>query len=83
MSNKLQTAVEIAEEIKLQLIPMMVEIENEGEEDTYIMCRGIYRQMKGLIENLKEVSGGVIIIVAIIKMSWRKLRSYPKNYNHY
>ncbi|WP_426576849.1 hypothetical protein ACP179_21520 [Xenorhabdus stockiae] len=58
MSNKLQTAVKIAEEIKLQLIPMMVEIENEGEEDTYITCRGIHRQMEGLIEKLKEVSGG-------------------------
>ncbi|MDE9538101.1 hypothetical protein [Xenorhabdus bovienii] len=58
MINKLQTAVEIAEEIKLAIIPMMVEIENEGEEDTYITCRGIYRQMEGLVEKLKEVAGG-------------------------
>ncbi|MDE9532619.1 hypothetical protein [Xenorhabdus bovienii] len=58
MNNKLQTAVEIAEEIKLAIIPMMVEIENEGEEDTYITCRGIYRQMKELVEKLKEVAGG-------------------------
>ncbi|MDE9471014.1 hypothetical protein [Xenorhabdus bovienii] len=58
MSNKLQTAVEIAEEIKLAIIPMMVEIENKGEDDTYITCRGIYRQMKELVEKLKEVAGG-------------------------
>ncbi|MDE9455467.1 hypothetical protein [Xenorhabdus bovienii] len=58
MNNKLQAAVEIAEEIKLAIIPMMVEIENEGEEDTYITCRGIYRQMEGLVEKLKEVAGG-------------------------
>ncbi|MDE1492881.1 hypothetical protein [Xenorhabdus bovienii] len=58
MNNKLQTAVEIAEEIKLAIIPMMVEIENEGEEDTYITCRRIYRQMKELVEKLKEVAGG-------------------------
>ncbi|PHM60530.1 hypothetical protein Xsto_03897 [Xenorhabdus stockiae] len=77
MSNKLQTAVEIAEEIKLQLIPMMVEIENEGEEDTYIMCRGIYRQMKGLIENLKEVSGGGVIREIIMNLcvtNWKLAR---------
>ncbi|CDH34873.1 conserved hypothetical protein [Xenorhabdus bovienii str. Intermedium] len=58
MNSKLQAAVEIAEEIKLAIIPMMVEIENEGEEDTYITCRGIYRQMEGLVEKLKEVAGG-------------------------
>ncbi|MDE9463712.1 hypothetical protein, partial [Xenorhabdus bovienii] len=51
-------AVEIAEEIKLAIIPMMVEIENKGEDDTYITCRGIYRQMKELVEKLKEVAGG-------------------------
>ncbi|MDE9589963.1 hypothetical protein [Xenorhabdus bovienii] len=84
MSNKLQAAVEIAEEIKLAIIPMMVEIENEGEEDTYITCRGIYRQMEGLVKKLKEVArGGVIIIVKIKIMNWKTLKSCQRNYNHF
>ncbi|MCP9270416.1 hypothetical protein M5U04_20645 [Xenorhabdus sp. XENO-1] len=58
MNNKLQTAVEIAEEIETQLVPLMVEIDSENPTDAYLMCRGIYRQMKGLAEKLREVAGG-------------------------
>ncbi|MCG3471461.1 hypothetical protein L7750_13940 [Xenorhabdus bovienii] len=84
MTNKLQAAVEIAEEIKLAIIPMMVEIENEGEEDTYRTCRGIYRQMEGLVEKLKEVArGGVILIVKIKIMNWKILKNCQRNYIHF
>ncbi|MDE9504298.1 hypothetical protein [Xenorhabdus bovienii] len=84
MNNKLQTAVEIAEEIKLAIIPMMVEIENKGEEDTYITCRGIYRQMKELVEKLKEVAGGGVIMIVKIKiMNWKILKNCQRNYNHF
>ncbi|PHM31325.1 hypothetical protein [Xenorhabdus innexi] len=58
MSNTLQTAVEIAEEIETQLVPLMSEIEDGDSVDAYLMCRGIYRQMKTLAEKLRNVSGG-------------------------
>ncbi|MBD2784162.1 hypothetical protein ID858_14055 [Xenorhabdus sp. DI] len=58
MNNKLQTAVEIAEEIEASISPVVNATQNESEPDTHLMCRGIYRQMKGLAEKLREVSGG-------------------------
>ncbi|MDE1476406.1 hypothetical protein [Xenorhabdus bovienii] len=61
MNNKLQAAVEIAEEIKLAIIPMMVEIENEGEEDTYITCRGIHRQTCDLAQRLRNINKEYIV----------------------
>ncbi|MDE1494860.1 hypothetical protein KKJ25_07815 [Xenorhabdus bovienii] len=58
MNNKLQAAVEIAEEMETLLVPLMVEIEGGDKTSAYLMCRGIYRQSKVLAEKLREVSGG-------------------------
>ncbi|WP_338803611.1 hypothetical protein WDV76_16125 [Xenorhabdus griffiniae] len=58
MINKLQTAVEIAEEIETQLVPLMCETDNEHSTDAYLMCRGIHRQSKVLAEKLREVAEG-------------------------
>ncbi|MGJ0580697.1 hypothetical protein ACR71G_22330 [Xenorhabdus bovienii] len=58
MNNKLQAAVEIAEEMETLLVPLMVEIEGGDKTSAYLMCRGIYRQSKVLAEKLREVAGG-------------------------
>ncbi len=58
MNNKLQAAVEIAEEMETSLVPLMVEIEGGDKTSAYLMCRGIYRQSKVLAEKLREVAGG-------------------------
>ncbi|MGJ0628869.1 hypothetical protein [Xenorhabdus bovienii] len=44
MNNKLQAAVEIAEEIEASLAPVITGTQNEAEPDTYLMCRGVHRQ---------------------------------------
>ncbi|KLU14254.1 MULTISPECIES: hypothetical protein [Xenorhabdus] len=56
MNNKLQTAVEIAEEIEASIFPVLTATQNEAEPDTYLMCRGIYRQSKVLAEKLREAA---------------------------
>ncbi|WP_038218090.1 hypothetical protein, partial [Xenorhabdus bovienii] len=58
MINKLQAAVEIAEEIETQLVPLMVEIEGGDKTSAYLMCRGIYRQSKVLAEKLRGTTEG-------------------------
>ncbi|MDC9591852.1 hypothetical protein PSI23_21890 [Xenorhabdus sp. XENO-10] len=58
MNNKLQAAVEIAEEIEAAIFPVVTATQNEAEPDTYLMCRGIYRQSKVLAEKLREVAEG-------------------------
>lgn len=56
MNNKLQTAVDIAEEIEVQLVPLMCEIDGGTPVDAYLMCRGIHRQSKVLAEKLRGVA---------------------------
>ncbi|WP_416777883.1 hypothetical protein ACNFJN_06600 [Xenorhabdus budapestensis] len=56
MIDKLQTAVEIAEEVEVQLVPLMFEIDCGNTVDAYLMCRGIYRQCKVLAEKLREAA---------------------------
>ncbi|MDE1487017.1 hypothetical protein KKI90_20495 [Xenorhabdus bovienii] len=83
MSNKLQAAVEIAEEMETLLVPLMVEIEGGDKTSAYLMCRGIYRQSKVLAKKLREVAGGVIMIVKIKIMNWKILKNCQRNYNHF
>ncbi|MDE9537075.1 hypothetical protein KKI91_20950, partial [Xenorhabdus bovienii] len=56
MSNKLQTAVEIAEEIEASIFPVVTAIQNEAEPDTYLMCRGVHRQTCGLAQPLRNIN---------------------------
>ncbi|PHM45602.1 hypothetical protein [Xenorhabdus miraniensis] len=56
MSNKLQAAVEISEEIETQLVSLMAEIDCGDTADAYLMSRGIHRQSKVLAEKLREVA---------------------------
>ncbi|KMJ44358.1 hypothetical protein AB204_14865 [Xenorhabdus khoisanae] len=56
MNNKLQTAIDIAEEIEVQLVPLMCEIDGGTPVDAYLMCRGIHRQSKVLAEKLRGVA---------------------------
>ncbi|WP_339373287.1 hypothetical protein [Xenorhabdus bovienii] len=43
MNNKLQAAVEIAEEIEASIFPVVTATQNGAEQDTYLMCRGVHR----------------------------------------
>ncbi|MCC8382027.1 hypothetical protein [Xenorhabdus sp. PB30.3] len=56
MSNKLQTAVEIAEEIESSIFPVVTATQNEAEPDTYLMCRGVHRQAINLAQQLREIN---------------------------
>ncbi|MDE1484329.1 hypothetical protein [Xenorhabdus bovienii] len=56
MSNKLQAAVEIAEEIEASLAPIITVTQNEVESDTYLMCRGVHRQTRGLAQLLRNIN---------------------------
>ncbi|WP_237386999.1 hypothetical protein [Xenorhabdus sp. Sc-CR9] len=56
MNNKLQTAVEIAEEIEASISPVMTAIQNEAEPDTHLMCRGVHRQACNLAQQLREIN---------------------------
>ncbi|CDG92261.1 hypothetical protein [Xenorhabdus bovienii] len=84
MNNKLQAAVEIAEEMETLLVPLMVEIEDGDKTSAYLICRGIYRQSKVLAEKLREVAGGGVILIVKIKiMNWKILKNCQRNYNHF
>ncbi|CDH22142.1 hypothetical protein KKJ09_20455 [Xenorhabdus bovienii] len=56
MNNKLQAAVEIAEEIEASLAPIITATQNEVESDTYLMCRGVHRQTRGLAQLLRNIN---------------------------
>ncbi|MDC9612340.1 hypothetical protein PSI19_00245 [Xenorhabdus khoisanae] len=56
MSHKLQTAVEIAEEIEASIFPVLTATQNEAEPDTYLMCRGVQRQVTDLAQRLREMN---------------------------
>ncbi|MDE1489032.1 hypothetical protein KKI90_21450 [Xenorhabdus bovienii] len=56
MNNKLQAAVEIAEEIEASLAPIITVTQNEVESDTYLMCRGVHRQTRGLAQLLRNIN---------------------------
>ncbi|CDM89095.1 hypothetical protein [Xenorhabdus bovienii] len=56
MNNKLQAAVEIAEEIEASLAPVITGTQNEAELDTYLMCRGIHRQTCDLAQRLRGIN---------------------------
>ncbi|MDE9519281.1 hypothetical protein KKJ17_16480 [Xenorhabdus bovienii] len=56
MNNKLQAAVEIAEEIEASLAPIITVTQNEVESDTYLMCRGVHRQTCGLAKLLRNIN---------------------------
>ncbi|OTA14048.1 hypothetical protein Xvie_04045 [Xenorhabdus vietnamensis] len=61
MINKLQAAVEIAEEIEASIFPVMTATQNEAESDTYFMCRGVHRQTCDLAQRLREINKEYII----------------------
>ncbi|OTA14200.1 hypothetical protein Xvie_03921 [Xenorhabdus vietnamensis] len=56
MINKLQAAVEIAEEIEASIFPVMTATQNEAEPDTYLMCRGVHRQAYNLAQRLRDIN---------------------------
>ncbi|CBJ81141.1 hypothetical protein XBJ2_1060011 [Xenorhabdus bovienii str. Jollieti] len=56
MNNKLQAAVEIAEEIEASIFPVVTAIQNEAEPDTYLMCRGVHRQTCDLAQRLRDIN---------------------------
>ncbi|OKO98154.1 hypothetical protein [Xenorhabdus eapokensis] len=61
MSNNLQTAVEIAEEIEASIVPVMTATQNEAEPDTYLMCRGVHRQTCDLAQRLRDINKDYIM----------------------
>ncbi|PHM60545.1 hypothetical protein Xsto_03882 [Xenorhabdus stockiae] len=61
MENKLQTAVQIAEEIESSIFPVVTATQNEAEPDTYLMCRGIHRQAINLAQQLRELNKDYIM----------------------
>ncbi|MCG3464123.1 hypothetical protein L7G72_20450 [Xenorhabdus bovienii] len=61
MNNKLQAAVEIAEEIKASIFPVVTATQNKAEPDTYLMCRGIHRQTCDLAQRLRDINKEYII----------------------
>ncbi|PHM40521.1 hypothetical protein [Xenorhabdus szentirmaii] len=61
MSNKLQTAVEIAEEIEASIFPVLTATQNEAEPDTHLMCRGVHRQACNLAQKLREINKDYIM----------------------
>ncbi|MEQ2027975.1 hypothetical protein ABLB84_20040 [Xenorhabdus szentirmaii] len=61
MSNKLQTAVEIAEEIEASIFPVLTATQNEAEPDTHLMCRGVHRQACSLAQQLREINKDYIM----------------------
>ncbi|MGJ0626162.1 hypothetical protein [Xenorhabdus bovienii] len=56
MNNKLQAAVEIAEEIEASIFPVVTATQNEAEPDTYLMCRGVHRQTCDLAQRLRDIN---------------------------
>ncbi|MDE9571153.1 hypothetical protein [Xenorhabdus bovienii] len=56
MNNKLQAAVEIAEEIEASISPVLTATQNEAEPDTYLMCRGVHRKTCDLAQQLREIN---------------------------
>ncbi|MDE9431388.1 hypothetical protein [Xenorhabdus bovienii] len=62
MNNKLQAAVEIAEEIEASLAPIITVTQNEVESDTYLMCRGVHRQTRGLAQLLRNINKEYIMV---------------------
>ncbi|MDC9606384.1 hypothetical protein [Xenorhabdus griffiniae] len=61
MSNSLQAAVEIAEEIEASIVPVMTATQNEAEPDTYLMCRGVHRQTCDLAQRLRDINKDYIM----------------------
>ncbi|PHM60943.1 hypothetical protein [Xenorhabdus ishibashii] len=61
MSNKLQTAVEIAEEIEAAMFPVVTATQNEAEPDTYLICRGVHRQACNLAQRLRDINKDYIM----------------------
>ncbi|WP_319940622.1 hypothetical protein, partial [Xenorhabdus littoralis] len=61
MNNKLQTAVEIAEEIEASIFPVLTATQNEAEPDTHLMCRGVHRQACYLAQQLREINKDYIM----------------------
>ncbi|MDC9597329.1 hypothetical protein [Xenorhabdus anantnagensis] len=56
MLSKLETAVEIAEEIEAAIYPVVTATQNEAELDTYLMCRGVHRQACNLAQRLRDIN---------------------------
>ncbi|AOM42601.1 hypothetical protein [Xenorhabdus hominickii] len=56
MNNKLQAAVEIAEEIEASIFPVVSATQNEAELDAYLMCRGVHRQTCDLAQRLRDIN---------------------------
>ncbi|WP_258087159.1 hypothetical protein [Xenorhabdus bovienii] len=61
MINKLQAAVEIAEEIEASLAPIITATQNEAEPDAYLICRGVHRQTCNLAQRLKDINKDYIM----------------------
>ncbi|MDE9484088.1 hypothetical protein [Xenorhabdus bovienii] len=62
MNNKLQAAVEIAEEIEASIFPVVTATQNEAEPDTYLMCRGVHRQTCNLAQLLRNINKEYIMV---------------------
>ncbi|MDC9591419.1 hypothetical protein PSI23_19565 [Xenorhabdus sp. XENO-10] len=62
MINKLQAAVEIAEEIEASIFPVVTATQNEAEPDTYLMCRGVHRQTCDLAQRLRDINKDYIML---------------------
>ncbi|MCC8366529.1 hypothetical protein J8V57_09575 [Xenorhabdus sp. PB61.4] len=77
MSNKLQTAVEIAEEIESSIFPVVTATQNEAEPDTYLMCRGVHRQAINLAQQLREINKDFIIEGTVDKCSDMRFELEP------
>ncbi|MBI6547821.1 hypothetical protein [Xenorhabdus lircayensis] len=56
MNNKLQTAVEIAEEIEASIFPVVTATQNEAQPDTHLMCRGVHRKTCDLAQRLRDLN---------------------------
>ncbi|AOM39996.1 hypothetical protein [Xenorhabdus hominickii] len=56
MNNKLQAAVEIAEEIEASIFPVVTATQNEAELGSYLMCRSVHRQTCNLAQRLREIN---------------------------
>ncbi|MBI6550136.1 hypothetical protein [Xenorhabdus lircayensis] len=61
MNNKLQTAVEIAEEIEASIFPVVTATQNEAQPDTHLMCRGVHRKTCDLAQRLREINKDYIM----------------------
>ncbi|MDC9596493.1 hypothetical protein [Xenorhabdus anantnagensis] len=61
MLSKLETAVEIAEEIEASIFPVVTATQNEAELDTYLMCRGVQRQAIDLARQLRDINKDYIM----------------------